>query len=494
MPSTMYDEQGCYLASAIGHESERRFSASLPNRRVMSEPDSSWWRRMLLRRNVVTLLAFLGFLNTYMHRVNLSVAIVAMTSNRTLTAPNGTEYQTAAEFDWDMPQKGNMLSSFFYGYVTTQLAGGWLGSRFGGVRVLGASVFASSLLSLLAPTAAYVGYVSLLVTRVFTGVVQGVTFPCIHAVWSNWAPPQERTKLASIAYAGGFFGTVVAFPASGYLANAFGWPSAFYIPAVTALVWCVAWFVWVRDNPQDDRWITRHELELLERSLGSVRNEKIPHPWAEYFKSMPVWAIVCAHFCQNWGFYTMLTHLPSFVTDTLNFDIEKAAFLAALPFLVMSVGLFFVGSFVDMLREKHIFTTTQVRKIFNCGASVGQAIFMVAAARVHDSSLCIFSITATIGLGALAWAAFSVNPLDIAPKQASVIMGISNTFGTLAGIFSPTVAGYIVRDKTRAEWRIVMDIAAAIYASGAVFYGVFASGDLQPWAVKPNSDQNDATK
>lgn len=78
----------------------------------------------------------------------------------------------AAEFDWDMPQKGNMLSSFFYGYVTTQLAGGWLGSRFGGVRVLGASVFASSLLSLLAPTAAYVGYVSLLVTRVFTGVVQ----------------------------------------------------------------------------------------------------------------------------------------------------------------------------------------------------------------------------------------------------------------------------------------------------------------------------------
>lgn len=49
---------------------------------------------MLLRRNVVTLLAFFGFLNTYMHRVNLSVAIVAMTSNRTLTAPNGTEYQT----------------------------------------------------------------------------------------------------------------------------------------------------------------------------------------------------------------------------------------------------------------------------------------------------------------------------------------------------------------------------------------------------------------
>jgi len=29
---------------------------------------------------------------------------------------------------------------------------------------------------------------------------------------------------------------------------------------------------------------------------------------------MPVWAIVCAHFCENWGFYTMLTQLPTFMS------------------------------------------------------------------------------------------------------------------------------------------------------------------------------------
>lgn len=39
---------------------------------------------------------------------------------------------------------------------------------------------------------------------------------------------------------------------------------------------------------------------------------------------------------------------------------------------------------------------------------------------------------------------FRVNYLDIAPLHASVIMGVSNTFGTLAGIFSPIVTGYIV--------------------------------------------------
>lgn len=31
---------------------------------------------------------------------------------------------------------------------------------------------------------------------------QGVTFPAMHAMWSSWAPPLERSKLLSISYAG----------------------------------------------------------------------------------------------------------------------------------------------------------------------------------------------------------------------------------------------------------------------------------------------------
>lgn len=32
------------------------------------------------------------------------------------------------------------------------------------------------------------------------------------------------------------------------------------------------------------------------------------------------------------------------------------------------------------------------------------------------------------------------------------------------------------------EWRIVFFISAAIYATGAIFYGIFGSGEVQPWA------------
>jgi len=47
----------------------------------------------LSRRYLVAFLAFLGFWNVYALRVNLSVAIVAMTSNYTVHLDNGTIIQ-----------------------------------------------------------------------------------------------------------------------------------------------------------------------------------------------------------------------------------------------------------------------------------------------------------------------------------------------------------------------------------------------------------------
>lgn len=53
------------------------------------KPIATWqfWKQ---RRYVVAMLAFFGFFNIYSLRVNLSIAIVAMTEKKALTLPNGT--------------------------------------------------------------------------------------------------------------------------------------------------------------------------------------------------------------------------------------------------------------------------------------------------------------------------------------------------------------------------------------------------------------------
>ena len=87
-----------------------------------------FWRK---KRYFVVFMAFLGLFNVYALRVNLSVAIVAMTETRTVQNINGT-VSYVQDFPWDSKQKGLVLSSFFYGYLMTQVAGGVLAAKIGG--------------------------------------------------------------------------------------------------------------------------------------------------------------------------------------------------------------------------------------------------------------------------------------------------------------------------------------------------------------------------
>lgn len=79
-------------------------------------------------------MAFFGFFNVYALRVNLSVAIISMTEFKDITLENGTTVQMQ-EFAWSSTQQGVILSSFFYGYILTQFAGGLLANKLGGHRV-----------------------------------------------------------------------------------------------------------------------------------------------------------------------------------------------------------------------------------------------------------------------------------------------------------------------------------------------------------------------
>ncbi len=39
------------------------------------------------------------------------------------------------DFTWDSSTQGIILGSFFYGYILTQIPGGWLATKFGGKRI-----------------------------------------------------------------------------------------------------------------------------------------------------------------------------------------------------------------------------------------------------------------------------------------------------------------------------------------------------------------------
>lgn len=51
-----------------------------------------------------------------------------------------------------------------------------------------------------------------------------------------------------------------------------------------------------------------------------------------------------------------------------------------------------------------------------------------------------------VGFGGISLAGFSINHIDIAPRFAGVLMGITNTAGTLPGILGPQIAKMIAQE------------------------------------------------
>nr|CAG4646208.1 EOG090X04X8 [Macrothrix elegans] len=436
------------------------------------------------KRYTVAMLASVGFLISFGIRCNLGVAIVQMISNSTETG--------LPEFDWAPETIGVVDSSFFWGYLITQVPGGFLASKYAANKVFGSAIAVSAFLNMLLPGAAKIHPVVVIMVRILQGLVEGVTYPACHGIWRWWAPPLERSRLATLAFCGSYAGAVVGMPLSGWLTDGISWQAPFYFYGAFGIIWYVFW-VWLSfEKPCLHPTITASERMYIEESLSNVQRT-IPNfrttPWRSFFTSMPVYAIIVANFCRSWTFYLLIISQPMYFREVFRFEIGKVGALAALPHLVMTIIVPIGGQLADHLRRNGILTTTSVRKIFNCGGFGMEAIFLMVVAYTRDTTIAITALVLAVGFSGFAISGFNVNHLDIAPRYASILMGISNGIGTLSGMFCPIVVESLTKHEKPDEWQTVFVIASVIHFLGVGFYAVFASGELQPWAEPPKEEE-----
>ncbi|KAK7100472.1 hypothetical protein V1264_023423 [Littorina saxatilis] len=116
--------------------------------------------------------------------------------------------EVADDMDWNKTQSGVVLSAFFWGYMMTQVLGGYVSDRVGGERVLlMASVVWSSITlctPLLIQLSVYNSYSLYIVVlfRVLLGVSQGVHFPSVTSAVARKVPNEERSLSFSLIATG----------------------------------------------------------------------------------------------------------------------------------------------------------------------------------------------------------------------------------------------------------------------------------------------------
>ncbi|XP_011499528.1 PREDICTED: vesicular glutamate transporter 1 [Ceratosolen solmsi marchali] len=432
----------------------------------------------LSKRYTIALLACMGFIISFGMRCNMGMAKLKMSNS------------SENIFNWTVGTQSAVDSSFFWGYLVTQVPGGFLASLYPANRIFGLAIVISSFLNLLVPGALSLSPVVDMFVQVCKGLVEGVTYPACHGIWKYWAPPLERSRLATLAFCGSYAAVVIGIPLSGVLSNWLGWTASFYFYGIFGIIWYCFWLWLSFEKPSKHPCISARELRYIEDSLGQGQaNQPMPTlwttPWRKFFTSMPVYAIIVANFCRSWNFYLLVLFQGRFMHEAFDMPVVETGILGSVPHLLMTMIVPCGGLLADYLRKRGIMSTTNVRKLFNCGGFGMEAIFFLVVANCtthRNGAAATLALTIGVACSGFAISGFNVNHLDIAPRYASILMGMSNGIGTIAGLLVPFFVDNITRHKDPHSWRNVFVTAACVHFVGVTFYAIFCSGELQPWA------------
>ncbi|KAJ0176882.1 hypothetical protein K1T71_008061 [Dendrolimus kikuchii] len=391
-------------------------------------------------RHVQTVMLFLAMVLTFSMRVNMSMAIVAMTDST-----------SANSFDWSVQTQSVILSSFFWGYVVLQIPGGELAAKFGGMILITLCVAINSAVSLLIPIGGhYGGWQLICACRVIQGLSQGFLFPSVHNLLGKWVPLEEKSRLGTMVYGGAQLGTALQLVVSGFIAEYWGWPAIFYVNGALGAIWTAAYIFLGSDSPQNSRMISKDERFYIQNSLGQIgEQKKLKTPWGAIWTSLPFISLIVVHCGQNWGFWTLMTEMPSYMKLVLGVDIKSNGVLSALPYLAMYLLSFPLGFISDYILKKKWLSITMSRKISNSIGHFGPALALIGLSYspAGNVTVAVVLLTVVVGLNAGHYTGYLLVHIDMAPNFAGTLMGITNCVANVISIIAPLAAGAILVDE-----------------------------------------------
>jgi ACS family sodium-dependent inorganic phosphate cotransporter len=455
----------------------------------------------------------IAFIICNMDKVNISVAIIPM----------------AQDFGWSPTTTGLVQSSFFYGYLASQIPGGYVVSKYGGRVILPAGVViwsgATAAVPVLASTVA-----GLCISRAAVGLGEGVAPSSATDIVARAIDPKERSRAISFIFGGLHVGSLLGLLVAPPIIEKFGWPVVFYLFGAIGLAWS-AWFENLNKKIKEQEpdvalaleMSDDEEYELLRRGGRSVRKDsesdssgseappegveyyssdeedsahaagshsggggehggavislKQRIPWRAFLRNTPVQALAYTHFCNNWFHYTMLAWLPTYFTDTLSLDLMKAAQVSILPPAAAIVVSAIAGPTADGLIEQGV-DVGLVRKWAQCAAFLGPAACLLVACETDTGPFTVALVTLSLGLASFSLAGLYCNHADLSPKYAPVLLGLTNTCGAIPGIMGVAFTGFLF-DKT-SSWTLALFLPSIFFfITGSLVFAAYGSAERQ---------------
>lgn len=141
--------------------------------------------------------------------------------------------------------------SFALVYVTAGIPIAWLADRSNRRNIVAASLAFWSLMTALSGLVQ--NFAQLLAARLGVGIGEAGGSPPSHSMISDYFPPQHRGTALSFYSMGIYVGILFGYAAGGWIAESFGWRTAFFLVGIPGIAYALLVF-WIVKEPRRGQW------------------------------------------------------------------------------------------------------------------------------------------------------------------------------------------------------------------------------------------------
>ena len=385
-------------------------------------------------------------------------------SNLSIVAPFLSQ-----ELGLDPVQMGLLFSAFAWSYAIANLPGGWIIDRFGSRIVYGLAQLAWSSATLALGLVS--GFTALFGLRFAVGLAEAPAFPVNNRVVSTWFPQRERGRATSTYASGQYIGSALLSPVLFWMATHHGWRSVFWCTGIAGVASALVWLAVYRE-PRESTRANAAELDLI--TAGGALTSMAPREhvtWpqvARLLRERQVWALGLGKFAVMSSLYFLLTWFPTYLVRERGLTSLKAGAATSLPYIAATIGVLLGGVWSDWLLRRGA-GISAARKIPIVTGFLG-ASSIILVNYVAGTTLALAILTFAFfaqGVSSNSWSIIA----EVAPRSMmGTTGGIINFTGHIAGIVTPILIGFILRETQSFE--LVLAYVSLAGIVGALSYTV----------------------
>lgn len=340
---------------------------------------------------------------------------------RTMLTPVYAEIQGTIGLHTGL-QMGLISSTYFMGYTFTQIPGGILMDKLGKKRVM-MPAFLFFILGIVV-----IGFAKsiemIYAGSLMAGIGTGTYYSGAFSLSGENVPPKYKYFATAMINNGCAMGMMIGYLSSGFFVTNKGlpWQSVVFVTAIFAVAITVAFGIGLKDD----------------RPMVVSEEEKQAHkvPLSAFFKKKMI-ATYAFYFSTCYGYYMIVTWLPSFLATERGIEGSAASVYACIVAAVSIPGALFLGKVLDKFSKKRV--------ILMLGLQVGSAIMLYCVTQLTVIPLMMLCLGIYGLCGKQAIDPLVVPHISgyIPEGKRSTGLGIFNFFGMSGSVLAPSITGYV---------------------------------------------------